>query len=378
MPRVSIFLSYYNDADFLKSAIDAILAQDFTDFELILLNHATTDNCREIAHSFKDERIIHIDALYNYGAGCGLLIRDMLKFAHGEYIKLCCADDILHKNCLSVLTDFLDKNIDVDCVCSKMDFIGDYNQPVPHKSFHEENDFTNIEMLKLLLYGRNIVCYPTVMIRKSVLEKLPIDDTFIMDLDAEIWTDLLCRGHKMRRIEDKLISYRVHGLQASHVYGGCLFLENIAFANIFNCITDVNYVKALCEDVEYSKDLTEKDTKYFPFILALHNLKSKHLSFAINGYLYIHDLMNNPDLRIGIEKRFGFTITDFRALYKKLPALKEFISVEMKKLTVFQLLKLMGRRILRAFTPKAFKQYLRFLYIKTITLAMRLNKGVRK
>lgn len=378
MPRISIFLSYYNDADFLGSAIDAILAQDFKDFELILLNHATKDNCREIAHSYKDKRIKHLDAEYNYGAGCGLLIRDMLKVAGGEYIKLCCADDILHKNCLSVLVDYLDKNQDIDCVCSKMDFIGDYDQPVPHKSFHEENDFSNIEMLKLLSYGRNIVCYPTVMIRKSVLEKLPLDDTFIMDLDAEIWTDLLCRGYKMRRLEDKLISYRVHDLQASHVYGGCLFLENIAFANIFNCIKDVNYIKELCGDVDFAKDLTKNDEKYFPFVLAVHNLKSKYLSFAINGYLYIHNLMNNPDSRIDIEKRFGFTVTDFRALYRKLPALEEFISVETKKLTVFQLLKLMGRRILRALTPKAFKGYLRFLYTKITIFAIRLKKGVRK
>ena len=71
-PKVSVFLSYYNDADFLKSAIDAVLNQSFQDFELILLNHSTTDNCREIAHSYKDKRIIHLDTKYNYGAGCGI------------------------------------------------------------------------------------------------------------------------------------------------------------------------------------------------------------------------------------------------------------------------------------------------------------------
>ena len=373
-PQVSVFLSYYNDAEFLKSAIDAILAQDFTDFELILLNHATTDNCRDIAHSYNDKRIIHLDTEYNYGAGCGLLIREMLKVAHGKYVKLCCADDILHKNCLSVLTDFMEKNQDIDCVCSKMDFIGDNGRIIPYRSFHEENDFTNIELLKLLSYGRNIICYPTVMIRKSVLENLPIDNTFIMDLDEEIWTDLLCRGYKMHRLEDKLISYRIHGLQVSHVYGGCMFLENIAFADIFNSIKDVNYIKELCKDVEYAKNLTKKDEKYFPLILAIHNLKSKQLSFAINGYLYIHNLMNNDALRIEIEKKFGFTITDFRALYRNSPALKEFILVEVKKLNVFQLLKFMGRRILRALTPKAFKQRFHGLYIK-IT---QLKKGVRK
>ena len=378
IPQVSVFLSYYNDADFLKSAIDSVLNQDFQDFELILLNHASTDKSIEIAHSYNDKRIIHIDKDYNYGAGCGLLIRDMLNAAHGKYIKLCCADDILHKDCLSVLVDFMTKHEDIDCVCSKMDFIGDNNQSLIHKAFHEENDFTNTEMLKLLLEGKNIVCYPTVMIRKSVLEQLPIDSGFIMDLDAQIWTSLLCRGFKMHRLQDKLISYRIHNSQTSCVFGGTLFLENIAFADIFNCIEDVNYIKKLCHDVPFIEKISKEDVKYFPFVFAVHNLKGKDLSFAINGYLYIHNLMNNSDLRLDVEKKFGFTVADFRSMYRKLPALQTFLSVEAKKLTVFQLLKLLIRRIGRAFAPKAFRQYFCFLYTKATNLIVKLKKGVNK
>ena len=60
-PIVSVFLPYYNDAEYLPIAIESVLNQTYQNFELILCNHATTDNCREIAHSYKDSRIAEVD-----------------------------------------------------------------------------------------------------------------------------------------------------------------------------------------------------------------------------------------------------------------------------------------------------------------------------
>ena len=82
-PTVSVFVPYYNDRNFLPQCIESILAQTFKDFELVLLNHATTDDCRSIAHSFADPRIIHIDMPSNLGAGSGMLFLEFLKAASG-------------------------------------------------------------------------------------------------------------------------------------------------------------------------------------------------------------------------------------------------------------------------------------------------------
>jgi len=58
-PRVSIGLPVYNGEPFLREAIDSILAQTFTDFELIISDNASTDNTEEICRSYaaKDSRI---------------------------------------------------------------------------------------------------------------------------------------------------------------------------------------------------------------------------------------------------------------------------------------------------------------------------------
>ena len=48
-PLVTVFIPYYNDEKFLKTSIEAVLNNDYQNFELVLLNHATSDSCREIA-----------------------------------------------------------------------------------------------------------------------------------------------------------------------------------------------------------------------------------------------------------------------------------------------------------------------------------------
>lgn len=352
-PTVSIFLSYYNDAEFLRSAIGAILNQSFQDFELILLNHATTDDCREIARSYNDSRIVHIDKDFNYGAGCGLLIQDMLSVARGKYIKFCCADDILHPECLSELVDYMDNNPDCDCVCSDIDFIDLHGKNIKHKTHNVGRCFDNL--LKSFAAGDNHVKYPTVMMKKSVLENISIDRSFIMFLDVSLWVELLCAGYKMQRIDKKLVSYRVHGGQVSRIFGNCSLLEKIKFADIFYKIGNVKLIKSVCDDVEYSKSLTQKDKKYFPFIVALHHLHGKDVSFAISGYLKIHDLMNDDEFRADIENRFGFNIAEFRKLYKELPALQGFLDTEFKKIGFGKLLKLIARKVFRVFTPKFYR-----------------------
>lgn len=70
-PLVSVFLPYYNDEKFLEYSIKSVLEQSYENFELILLNHASTDSSYNIAHSFQDFRIKHVDMSINLGAGGG-------------------------------------------------------------------------------------------------------------------------------------------------------------------------------------------------------------------------------------------------------------------------------------------------------------------
>ena len=55
--KVSVLIPYYNDERFLRQAIESVLAQTFRDFELVLVNHASTDGSRVIARSFGGKHV---------------------------------------------------------------------------------------------------------------------------------------------------------------------------------------------------------------------------------------------------------------------------------------------------------------------------------
>ena len=55
-PIISVLLPVYNEEKYIKKSIESILAQTFVDFEIIVINDASTDNSSDIIKSFKDSQ----------------------------------------------------------------------------------------------------------------------------------------------------------------------------------------------------------------------------------------------------------------------------------------------------------------------------------
>jgi glycosyltransferase involved in cell wall biosynthesis len=94
MPRVSIGLPVYNGADFLRQAVDSILQQDFTDFELIICDNASTDETAAICEQYAaaDPRVRYFRNATNIGAGPNY--RRVFELARGGLFKWAAHDDV--------------------------------------------------------------------------------------------------------------------------------------------------------------------------------------------------------------------------------------------------------------------------------------------
>jgi len=104
--KISIGMPVYNGEPFVRKALDSILAQTFTDFELIISDNASTDSTPNICEEYlkKDHRIHYIRQKKNMGANWNFDF--VLQKANTEYFVWAAADNIL-------LPDFLKRNIDV-------------------------------------------------------------------------------------------------------------------------------------------------------------------------------------------------------------------------------------------------------------------------
>lgn len=107
--KFSIIICVYNLENYVATTIESVLNQDFTDYELIIVNDGSTDNSMEVIKSFKDSRIRVIDNGKNKGLGTSRNVG--VSNATGEYILYLDGDDTLYENStLSKINDVISKS----------------------------------------------------------------------------------------------------------------------------------------------------------------------------------------------------------------------------------------------------------------------------
>lgn len=119
-PAVSIGMPVYNGAKYIESAIDSILAQTYTDFELIISDNASTDATEEICRRYAaaDPRIRYSRNPTNLGAAPNY--NRVIHLARGRYFRHAAHDDILAPTNIERCVEILDRNPDVVLVYPQM------------------------------------------------------------------------------------------------------------------------------------------------------------------------------------------------------------------------------------------------------------------
>src|SRR2546430_8992564 len=106
-PKVSIGMPVYNGADYIRRAVQSILAQDYEDFELIISDNASTDETESICREFaeRDGRIRYFRNETNVGASQNY--NNVFRLAKGQYFKWAAHDDECYptmlRRCLELL-----------------------------------------------------------------------------------------------------------------------------------------------------------------------------------------------------------------------------------------------------------------------------------
>ena len=111
-PKISIGMPIYNAEQFLSEAIESILSQSFSDFELIISDNASTDNTRDICMSYanKDCRIRYLCQIKNIGAWSNF--QYVLAQSRADYFMWAAHDDVKSSDYLELNYTFLSQNSD--------------------------------------------------------------------------------------------------------------------------------------------------------------------------------------------------------------------------------------------------------------------------
>lgn len=118
-PKISVIMPVYNTGEeYLRKAVESVLAQTYSDFEFIIVDDGSKNNAQEVINSYKDDRIKYV---YQENSGQSKARNNALKLAVGEYVFFIDADDWIEINTFELI---LNKSETLD---SEILFFGAYN-----------------------------------------------------------------------------------------------------------------------------------------------------------------------------------------------------------------------------------------------------------
>lgn len=129
-PKVSVGMPVYNGEAFLEAAIESLLAQTFTDFELVISDNASTDRTEEICRAFaaRDSRVRYDRLDENLGAVPNF--NRVFELSRAEYFKWAAADDVCAPTFLERLVEVLDARLEIAWCHSRSTHIDSAGEPL--------------------------------------------------------------------------------------------------------------------------------------------------------------------------------------------------------------------------------------------------------
>lgn len=212
---VSVCIPAYNYAHFLPDAIESVLAQTYSDYELLIIDNCSTDNTPEVVRRYaeRDPRIIY----FRNGSNLGLVgnLNRCLESARHEYVKILCADDLLAPDCLKKSVAVLENHPNVVLVAHARHLVNDRLKTLAVRGYCRKfKILSGKEVIRTCLLEGNIIGEPSVAMFRNIAD-LPVFSTKYNQLmDLEYWFALLEKGD-FAYLPEPLASFRQHEGQES-------------------------------------------------------------------------------------------------------------------------------------------------------------------
>lgn len=207
-PKVTVYIVSQDYGRFISQAIESVIEQSLTDWELIVIDDGSDDDTRKIASHYAKRHPEKIRLLINdHKQGLQACANRAVEAARGEYIVRLDADDFFDESALLVLARYLDHHPDVGVVYPNFVYVDEWGTPLGlenRKKIGEE-----AKLLDLPAHGAG------TMVRKRVLKSIGgYTESYQAQDGHELWLKVIHR-YKVANVSTPLFFYRQHGASVS-------------------------------------------------------------------------------------------------------------------------------------------------------------------
>ena len=203
-PVISVIMGIYNCGDTLSDAIECIVNQTFSDWELIMCDDGSNDDTYEIAISYKEKYPEKIIVLQNEkNRGLNYTLNKCLKQAKGKYIARMDGDDRCDKERFAIEINVLEKEPEISIVSTDMEFFDESGVwgKISHPEYPMPEDFVK----------ESPFCHAPCMVKREAYMKVKgysVSDKLLRVEDYHLWIKMYKCGYRGKNIHKCLYQMR--------------------------------------------------------------------------------------------------------------------------------------------------------------------------
>ncbi len=216
MPQVSVIMPVYDREKYVGAAIDSILEQTFTNFELIIVDDGSTDGTAEIARRYadRDKRIKHVRLPTNKGEANARNVG--IGQARGDFITSMDSDDISLPGRLQQQVEFLQTHAEVDAVGVGTRMV---NEDLSPKLDYKLSPHHGIIVLQMLIGGAAVLQGTLMARRAPIMKSAGYDTRFLNGTDFEYFLRMVWEQQiRFANLLTPLYIYRRHEASLTHTH----------------------------------------------------------------------------------------------------------------------------------------------------------------
>jgi glycosyltransferase involved in cell wall biosynthesis len=312
MPTVSVILTSFNHRSHVRQAIDSVLNQTMTDFELIILDDASSDGSWDLIEAYRDPRICAFRSPHQ-GQVVHLTNHAISTYAKGEYIAIHHSDDLWAPTKLEHQVEILRGRPEIGAVFTWARIIDEHGVDSLNEWFHLKTS-DRWEILNKLFHGINGLSHPSAMVRRKCYEATGVYRHGLLQTDdAEMWSRLLLKFpihvidapltiHRRFSNQSNISGVRTDVAVRSSTEWGYVrenFLEASSFEDVVAIFPNLNRFR----------DSRGYDVKFLMAMACLHECDDR--SAWSLGLKWLFELFNDSVRRQKIRDLYAFSEFDF-------------------------------------------------------------------
>jgi glycosyltransferase involved in cell wall biosynthesis len=216
MPAVSVIMPAFNVEPYIGEAIESVLAQTYTDWELVIVDDGSKDGTRAVAERYRAAHPDRIVVVSHENRGLAAARNSALRVARGSVFALLDSDDIWEPGFLAAQMQFLEEHPEVAIVTGNATTLGGALDGQPARPTDEKRPSPDLAQI---LRDETSVFIMSIF-RREVVDRIGgFDERFRTNEDYDFWVRAAFAGFKFIRNPKPLAFYRRHGnsLSASDV-----------------------------------------------------------------------------------------------------------------------------------------------------------------